>query len=375
MIGSGLLALPVVLGMAGLVPSIIGLITVWLFMTFTAFVIAGKVAEKREESFDIPSFYAEYLGNKGKWIAILANVLVLYGLLVAYLAGATSILYTSVFQEALPAPVLMLSFFVLVTAFNIFGINIVRRGNVIFMVLLFVSFVYLSVKAGGNVRASNYGHLHWIYLLVALPVLVNSFNCHNMIPIVCRSLDYKIRTVRFTIFGGIAIGFLLNIVWSIVAIGALEYLGPYSISYSFEHNLPVTVSLSKEIHSSVFLIMAIVFGLLAISTSYITVGAALSSFIRDLQDSYFSNQDYLLSVTLAFVPPLIVAYTFPHVFIEAQHFIGGFGIAVLFGVLPGIVSVKYANRPHEKWVGLLATLFFFTIVCFVLGKDIGLIQY
>ena len=50
----------------------------------------GQAAESRSETFDYPSLY-ENLGKAGKWVAIAANLIILYGLLTAYFTGGAAI--------------------------------------------------------------------------------------------------------------------------------------------------------------------------------------------------------------------------------------------------------------------------------------------
>ena len=111
LIGSGLLALPICLGMVGFVPSLIALICMYFMMMYTAIIIASKINNVKSKSFDIPSLFGVFLNVKFKWIAILANLIVLYGLLVAYLAGAAAILVNTCGLQISNSLVIIIFFF------------------------------------------------------------------------------------------------------------------------------------------------------------------------------------------------------------------------------------------------------------------------
>jgi len=91
-VGAGILALPSNAGLSGFIPTIIGLLIAGSVMFFTAFILSKEANTTKEPSFNFPSLYHKYLGNLGKWIAIAANLLILYGLITAYLTGATTII-------------------------------------------------------------------------------------------------------------------------------------------------------------------------------------------------------------------------------------------------------------------------------------------
>ncbi len=56
MIGAGILALPINLGPAGLLPSVIGALIVWAAMTYCALIIARQPYLKENQNADLPTF-------------------------------------------------------------------------------------------------------------------------------------------------------------------------------------------------------------------------------------------------------------------------------------------------------------------------------
>ena len=372
-VGSGLLALPICVGLAGIIPGIVVIVISCCFMTITGLVLAGIVNSRRSIDFDLPSIYGEVLGNWFKWIAVSANLIVLYGLLVAYLSCLTTITNATF---GIDFPLLPLVIFILITSVNFFAINIIKHSNSVFVVMLFVSFLFLLILTGKNINPVNYKHTHWLLIFISLPVLVNSFNFHNMIPIVCRLSNYDKKRSVTAIILGVFLSFILNLFWCVAVVGVLNFSlgGNNSILYSFKHNLPATVPLAKIIHSNTFNVIAVLFATIAVVTSYWTVGASLTSFIKDLRKTLFArSENRTMDLLITFCPPLIITMICSNVFISIQDIIGGVGIAILFGVLPSYILFKKSYH-FRKGFALLLILFFSFVFIFALLQRFGIIH-
>src|SRR5690606_20967090 len=90
-IGAGMLALPVLTGLAGFFPSTVALFAAWAFMIFTAFLLieingwfTGKV--------NLLSMVGASLGRRGQQICWVSYLFLFCTLLVAYTAASGSIL-------------------------------------------------------------------------------------------------------------------------------------------------------------------------------------------------------------------------------------------------------------------------------------------
>ena len=372
-VGSGLLALPICIGLVGFIPGLIVLVIGCTFMTATGLVLAGIINERKDINFDLPSIYESVLGKGFKWVAVIANLVVLYGLLVAYLACLTSIAETTL---GLHIPFLTLIIFVIITSINFLALDIIRKSNALMVLILFVSFFILVGLTGAHDKVVNFKHLSWMFIPLSLPVLVNSFNFHNVIPITCRLLRFNKKRTYIAILTGVLFSFALNLIWCIVVVGALTYTDKtsYNVVYSYVHNLPATVPLGKLFHSRVFNITALIFAVVAVITSYWTVGAALTSFLGDLRKHFLKGKQYLLDLCLAFIPPLIITIICPDIFISIQDIVGGIGIAVLFGVLPSIILFK---RLKGIWrlLPVLMILFFAIVVVLAVLHKIGFMDF
>src|SRR5690242_18430601 len=89
-IGAGMLALPVVTGLAGLIPTITLFIIFWIFMTFTALLML-EVTLWMSENSNMITMAKETLGRWGEVASWGAYLFLLYALTTAYLAGCAPI--------------------------------------------------------------------------------------------------------------------------------------------------------------------------------------------------------------------------------------------------------------------------------------------
>jgi tyrosine-specific transport protein len=175
------------------------------------------------------------------------------------------------------------------------------------------------------------------------------------------------------------IGFLMNFIWVAVGIGVLPLtIGEHSIIHAFEHGLPATVPISQILQMPAFTVFAALFALTAICTSFAANGMGLMDFNRDLFVNTLggSGGKYgrLVISASTFLPPLIIALFFTHVFLKAIGVVGGIGIAVLFGILPAIVFYMKAKTSKGKIVAIVIFLLFLTALGSDLLNDFGVID-
>src|SRR5690242_13477534 len=124
-IGAGMLALPILTGLSGFLPSLSMMILAWVFMTFTGLLLievngwfAGQV--------NLISMAQESLGAKGRLIAWISYLFLFYSLLVAYTAASGSV-FSAILE-------------------SIFAIHIPASAASIFFTVLFGYIVYLGTR-------------------------------------------------------------------------------------------------------------------------------------------------------------------------------------------------------------------------------------
>ena len=374
MLGAGILALPIQTGLSGLIPSLAGIFLMWILMLSTAFIIAGQKSLTESATADLPTFFQKELGTAGKWVAVVANLVILYGLLVAYISGSASVM-ESLFERHVPESLLMLIFFSVATVLTLFGMNLMRKGNTVIMLVMWITFCILVVVCAEHMDTRRLTFMDWHFLPASLPVVVTAFHFHNIIPTICRNMNHDPSAIRKAMFTGTFIGLIMNIIWVMVVIAGLPLEGTSqdTILAAFQKNLPATVPLSHILHSSVFTTSALLFALLAMCAAYMANGTALSSFIRDMSTTYLHTSNRILSSAIAFLPPLAIAIIYPDLFLEAINVVGGVGIDLIFGILPGVLLIKYSQGKKRAY-GYFIVVCFAIVLFYELGQESGLLH-
>ena len=375
LIGAGILALPMQTGGAGIFYSFLGMVVFCGAMYFSALVLAKEAVERKEDNFNYPSLYESYLGSWGKWLATGANLLILYGLLTAYIGGGSTIIVSAISGMTGSGPTVTIAVTVLLFAalatFTAAGSGFVARYNQFLMLFLGLTFITLVAMGAGHVDLKKMLFTDLRFLPIAIPVILTSFHFHNIIPTICREMDWDLSAISKAMLLGMGIGFTMNIIWVGVGIGVLPLtLGSNSTLNGFIHGLPATVPLGKILADPLFSAVAIAFSLTAICTSFAANGLGLMDFNRDLLGG--GNTFKITAAT--FLPPLIIALLFPTVFLKAISVVGGVGIALLFGVLPSVIFFLKNRSMASRVLALCVGVLFSMALAVDLCNNFGLIK-
>lgn len=354
LIGAGILAMPITTGISGLFPSMLMMILFSLGMLFSAIVLANETNETKNETFNYPSLYQKYLGTSGKWVATIANLIILYGLLTGYLAGGSKILVSMLNIPTEYQSLLLLTLFFALTGIAISGMSIIKKYNTVLMISLWIAFFVLVFLGVGDIETKRFAHTDWGYLPMAIPMIVTGFHFHNIIPSICKDSKWS-KDIYKPIAIGMLIGFVMNTIWILIGIGTVPEFGHISLNEARISGIPITVEMSEILKSNLFSIIGMVFSIVAITTSYVANGIGLKDFSEDFLKNSFNITNKWIILAIAFLPPLIISFLFADIFLSAINIAGGIGIVLLFGVLPSIIYYKKTNSMLGK---LISTIFF-----------------
>lgn len=374
MIGAGILALPINLGPAGIIPSMLGALAVWSVMTCCALIIARQPYLAENQDADLPTFFEMVLGKTGKYISVGANLIIFYGLLTAYLAGVISVI-VSLFHLDMPSWVIQIGYFAVVTGMALMGEVFLKKGNTILMLTMWALFIVMLVMVMPNMQTGEMPDHDWGFFVSCLPILVVAFNFHNVVPTVARFLNHDRKAVTTAIWLGSGLGMCMTVIWTVAVMLTLpmEAKDGIDILAAYKLNQPATIPLDKMLHSNFFNNASLGFAIVAMSTSYIATGVALISFIKDLTSGHKINK--FVAGMGAFLPPLLVSIFFPNVFLEALNIVGGVGVGTLFGILPGMLLVKQgAAGSWTRRAGYAIIVFFLVVLVVEVMQETGMLS-
>lgn len=337
-IGVGMLALPILTGFAGFIPTLFMFVICWLFMTTTALLFLE--ANLWYPKHNIVSLSERTLGIGGRVIAWITFLFLFYSLLVAYISKGGELLQHALINNVsstLPGWSGSVLLTVVSAFFVYFGTWILDRFNRLCMVGLFVTYVFLMGYGTAHADATLLTYMDWRYCLFIIPFIITSFGFHNMIPTISEYLHGNRRKLVTTIIAGGLVPFFVYLLWIIKVQSILPLNGEISITSSYQKGEISTEPLAQLIHNPWIGLTAQYFAFFAIITSLLAQALSMVDFLGDgFKIPHTASGRFILCL-FAFIPPLVMAYTIPDIFFLALEFAGGIAAVILFGILPALI--------------------------------------
>lgn len=377
-IGAGMLALPIMTGLAGFFPSMLALFVSWAFMTFSGLLLL-EICGWFFGQVNLLSMAKQAFGETGRLIGWFTYLFLFYALLVAYISASGNI-FSAILLE-------------------LFGLSLPPWGSSVFFTLLFGWIVYLGTRPVDLVnRVLMFGliaayigmigmgitrihpqlfiHNSPKYIFVSLPVLVVSFGFQNMIPSLTAYMKGDLLRVRLTIIGGSLLALTVYFLWSLLVLGTVPLEGPHGIVESYRSGKEATYALHAALGNDKIAAFAQAFAFFAIVTSFLAQGLSLSHFIADGIKTIPTRKNAWWLSILALLPPLIFALSYPEVFFKALSFAGGICAMILFGIFPITMAwigryKKHLPSSYHVKGGKVALVVGFVFTLLVLGCEVA----
>lgn len=372
-IGGGMLALPVLTSLGGFLPSLVVYFFCWLFMACTGLLFLELSLWMNKDA-NIVSMSERTLGFGGKAFAWVLYLFLFYSLSVAYIVGCGD-LVSQLFEGQIPnwiSPFL----FVLCFAPIVFaGSRFVSKINIIFMAGLLISFFAFLFLGAGFVRKELLFNHHWSKSLLALPIAFTSFAYQGIIPTLVNDMHHDVNRTRKAIMIGSFIPLIAYIVWQWLIQGIIPTEGPGGLAEALANGNNAVQPLKNFINTPLVYIVGQYFAFFALVTSFFGVTLGLMDFLADGLNIKKTVSGKFLLCLLIFVPPLLISYTYPHIFLTALDYAGGYGCALLLGLLPVLMvwSARYRlgmKSPYTFPGGKIALLLLGAFVTFELFLEI-----
>lgn len=346
-IGAAMLALPVVTGFAGLLPSIVLFVVFWLYMTFTAFLML-EVNLWMGEHTNLITMAKTTLGKGGQIASWVIYLFLLYTLTTAYMAGSGPIfidIVNNLIGWTLPVWAGPLPLLLIFGYFVYKGARFVDYANRVLMGALAVFFLALIFFIVPHVETSLLARTSWPSLSIAVAVVSTSFGFHIIIPTLTDYLNRDLPKIRKVLWVGSTIPLVIYIIWETIALGIIPLQGTFGLASGYEQGLDGATLMSLYLKKTEISQIAAFFSLFAIVTSFLGVSLSLRDFLADGLEIQRNTQGRIILYLLTFGPPLLLTLTDPRAFLDALEYAGAFGVVTLLGVLP--VLMVWSGRYHQ----------------------------
>jgi len=196
------------------------------------------------------------------------------------------------------------------------------------LIVSYFGFLFFGI---GSIHYEVFDHMDFSKAFLALPVIFTSFSYQGTIPSLLQYMNRDAKKMRKVIIIGSSIPFAVYLLWdlfikSIVPMNDLVIAG--------QRGLTSVDPLGSFVPGSPILFLGKCFGFFALTTSLMGVTLGLLDFLLDSLKIQKTKYNRFGLAILIYVPPFLIATTNPTIFLRALGFAGGFGCAILLGLLP-----------------------------------------
>ncbi len=350
-IGAGMLALPVVTGLAGFYPTLILFMLYWVYMTYTAFCML-EVNLWLGENINMITMAKYTVGKAGEIVNWIAYLFLLYLLTTAYLAGGAPVVINCIKMITgvqFPNWVGAVPLLVILGFFVYEGTKYADLLNRLLMLGLVISYFVMTCMMAPHIDYQLLARSDWGNIWLAVSVAATSFGFHIIIPTLTTYMHHHPAKLKKAIFIGSVIPLVVYILWEMITLGVVPIEGPYGILEGYEQGENGAALLSAQLGGSAVGAVAQMFSFFAIVTSFLGVTLSLTDFLADglhIKQTHFGR---FLLVVLTFAPPLLFILTSPRAFLSALEYAGAFGVAVILGLMPPLMV--WAGRYYKGFRG------------------------
>lgn len=342
-IGGGMLALPVLTSLAGFFPSLLIYLFCWLFMAATGLLLLEASLWMDHES-NLVTMAERTLGVWGKIAAWALYLFLFYCLTVAYIVGCGNLL-AEIFGITQLDWLGSLLFVVCVFPLIFIGAKVIGPLNAIFMVGLAVSYFAFVVLGFPHINFSLLNHSDWSYTLMALPIAFTAFAYQGIVPTLVTYMHRDVKKLKWAILIGSSMPLIVYAIWQGLILGIIPTYGTGGLAEALKKGENAVQPLKHFLNDPKVVIIGQVFAFCALITSFFGVSLGLTDFLSDGLKIKKTPLGKSILCALVLGPPMILAFTYPGIFLSALDFAGGFGCALLLGLLP--VLMVWSGRYYR----------------------------
>lgn len=390
-IGAGILAMPVATAHLGFIQTIAIYVTCWFFMTLSAlYLLEANLYEK--PGANLITMAQDTLGPYGRYFTWVTYLILLYSLLALYLTGSAAWISYSAnhFGWTISPQVCALSATLTVTLIIFLGTAVTDWINRFLMIGLISAFATLLWGTTSHIEVPRLLFRPDIVDFTPLPLIITAFGSAIVIPSVTEYLHGKPKQLFNVVFIGCLLPLLIYILWELIIIGTLPLEGDFGLlQIQSQDASPVENSGLRHLVTDVPLAMeqylqkpwitlaSTYFSIFVLMTSLLGVCLSLFDFLADglHLKKRGNSKGHLMLYT--FAPPLALILFYPLGFTAILSF-AGFFVAVLLGILPGLMVWfgryyrGYSSRieiPGGRVLITVSLLFYLAIMGIEIGNQ------
>jgi len=343
-VGAGMLALPVVTAAGGFFPALTIFLLCWFIMTTTGF-LYSEICVKMPPHTNIISMSHKYLGNTGRALTWIVYLFLFYCLSVAYISGGVGFIQSATGSACTPSVTVL--FFVLALALFVYqGAKTVDLINIFLMIGLVLSYLFFVLLGLKHINHNLLTTTQWSKAYFSLPIILVSFGYQHLIPTLSDYLKKDIRSLRLAIVLGTSLTFVIYFVWEYLVLGIVPLTGEHGLLAAKLQGHSAIQPLGHLTQVKSVYTVGQFFSFFAIVTSFLGVSLGLFDFLSDGLKLSKHGWRKVVVALFTFLPPTIITFVNPNLFLIALDYAGGIGGSLLLVFLPALLvwRARYAKN-------------------------------
>lgn len=316
-IGSGMIALPIVLAPLGLIPSFFLMLVVWFVMYYSSLVNL-ELNLQAGKGLTLGELGKLFSGKIAESLGIISLKVLSYSLLAAFIYGGASILHELTELPFIPVAAFYTFTLFLLLLLPIRWIDYCNRLLFIALLailLLLVSALILSIH-WAHLPLVGVEYKNWKAWGLALPVVFTSFGFQVIFHTLTNYCHKDSKVLKSAFFGGTLLAAMVYLVWTLSVLSVVYYQAPLFYTQMTEVGQLVEVLSEIANWKSIQLLVWWVSSL-ALATSALGVGIGFSQSLKELL-----SLSSMTAALLTLLPPFLIAIFVPNAFITVLSFAG-----------------------------------------------------
>ncbi len=374
-IGVGMLALPVATAPGGFVPAITIYFICWLFMLCTGLLLL-EICTWMPKDANLISMAHRLLGPIGKNVCWIVYLFLFVTVMIAHVVGGGDVL-REITGNAIPSWLSAILYVAIFSPIVYLGTHSVDRLNLCLISGVAITYILFIVFSIGHVNVELLSYANWSKAWIALPVLFTAFTYQVIIPTLMTYMERNVKKVRLAIILGSSIPLIVYLIWEFLILGVIPIEGPGGLIEAGQKGQNAVMPLKQLLNKPLLFSIGKAFAFFTLTTSYVALALAFVDFLADGLKIEKKGMKKVALCLAVFVPPTLIALSYPHIFIIALSYAGGYSCAILFGLFPPLMAwvgryVKGYSRANQQIPGgkvFLSILILF--ILFELGIELG----
>lgn len=357
-VGVGIFGIPFSFSKAGLVPGFLFLVITGI-LTLVLNLLYGEIILRTKDYHQFIGYADTYLGHRFRFFISFFWLFSVYSALLAYIIISGDFL-SNIFGFELNSFFYSILFFIFVSVSLFIGLRTVAWLELIMSLFFILIVIVISILSFPKINFSNFLAIRSEFWFLPYGVLLFAFAGFNAIPVQKEVISNQIYLLKKSIYIGTLIPAILYAVFGFSVVGVLG-----------DNTTPDAISGLINNLGNKIVLLASIFGVLTITTSFLSLGTSLiETFIFDYKFKKISS--WFLTIFIPFILFIFGVRSFIDLISVAGSL--AIGIESVFIIFIYMKAKILGDRKPEYSLNISRIFLYIIILLFILGAGYAVVK-